>query len=143
MTTKLELALQTWDQAGERPHELLAEEGMLDDLMETLNNRVIDLSKTSLPRLFRGTRRHSELNMGDTFEYTYPTSWSFSLNCAKLFIGTLETQVIFQIEDVCVKGMKNTENSNNEHEAILYPLKFKVISKAKIDDIIYFELSPI
>ncbi len=47
----LKLILQTWDQAGERPYEVLQQEGLYDDLLRVLDSSPIVLDQ----HIFRGT----------------------------------------------------------------------------------------
>ena len=69
-TSQLEYALKLWDQAVERPYEVLIEEGLYDQFIEVLQTQQYILQNN----IFRGTVRHWELKEGDKLEYKYPTT---------------------------------------------------------------------
>lgn len=50
------------------------------------NNLLLGSQIDSNTKLYRGTRRHSDLNVGDILDYKYPTSWSLNYDTALAFI---------------------------------------------------------
>lgn len=129
--------LQTWDQAGERPYEVLKELGMFEFLMKKLSESSFDLDDIIL---YRGSSRNQELNIGDIKTYEYPTSWSFSKKVACNFIDGCENKVIFCLSgDRILKAIVNRYNSYGEEEVIIAPFQVMIESKRIKDGIIYLE----
>nr|WIL04003.1 hypothetical protein Clen_73 [Cedratvirus lena] len=120
---KLKKMLKIWSEAGERPYEVIWEEGFHDEFMDILSSSTLDTKHN----IYRGTMRHLNLEVGDDFTYTYPTSWSASVKVATNFISP--GKVIFCIEPSPLVALSNPHNSYNEEEFILYPLAFKVSKK--------------
>lgn len=119
-------ALELWDQAGDRPYEVLQEEGVYDDFMKYLGSASYIIEKP----LFRGSSRHAELKAGDILQYSYPTSWSLDKTAAARFIGEVNTPVIIILtSDKPIKGVKNYSNTYKEEEVIVYPIKVRVVNK--------------
>lgn len=118
--------LQLWDQAGERPYEVLQEEGLYDDFI-----RYLDASSLSIPYpIFRGTRRHADLKINDLLSYGYPTSWSNSYDKAFNFVESGDTPVILSFTSVSpVRALLNPYNSYNEEEVIIHPITLRVTNK--------------
>ena len=134
---EIEELLRIWDQAGERPYEVLQELGVYDEFLQYLNESQV------LPTqpIYRGTLRHQELQQDDLLEYTYPTSWSSSENIAKNFISEMPDPVILVFSaNELVNGVYNTENTYDEREVILAPIIFTVIDRQDIDGYIYLHL---
>lgn len=125
-----------WDQAGERPYQLFKDMKIYDKFIQYL-----DISCYINENIYRGTRRHQELEINDILDYQYPTSWSLNQNIAENFIIGVETPVllIYSSENA-IKGLKNEYGMNDEEEFILYPSKLKIISKEKINEKIIFHL---
>ena len=94
--------------------------------------------------IFRGTRRHAELNVNDPLAYLYPTSWSSQFQNAYNFIEEEENPVVLSFfSSVPVKGLYNQYNSYGENEIILYPLILRVTKKDKVGKITMLEVTPI
>lgn len=113
-----------WDVAGQEPYKALQEDGLYDFFMETLNKQKVNLK---IP-VYRGTVRHSELKVGETFRYNYPSSWSVDYKVASGF-GTAndpKSIVLSFTSTTPVKEIYNPYNSNNENEIILAPMLLKV-----------------
>lgn len=135
----LKLILQTWDQAGERPYEVLQQEGLYDDLLRVLDSSPIVLDQ----HIFRGTKRHSELDVGDVLNYPYATSWSKSFDNALYFVEEEETPVILSLFSYnSINAIYNHYNSYGENEAIVQPITLRVTNKARIGKITILELTP-
>ncbi|QIN54242.1 hypothetical protein [Cedratvirus kamchatka] len=118
----LKTILKIWSEAGERPYEVIWEEGFHDEFMDTLASSFI---RTHKP-IYRGTVRHKDLNVGDGFVYTYPTSWSGNIKVATNFISPGD--IIFSIEPSPLVALPNPYNTYGEEEFILYPTSFVVSS---------------
>lgn len=114
--------LKIWDQAGERPYEVLQEEGLYDEFMDILSSSIL----CTKYNIYRGTMRHLNIRVGDEFIYTYPTSWTQNIKVATNFISP--GHVIFCIEPSCLRALPNTYNSYGEEEFILYPTSFQVFA---------------
>lgn len=114
--------LMLWDQAGERPYEVLIQEGLYDEFMDILSSSSICTNAN----IYRGTMRHLDLQVGDFFTYDYPTSWTKNIKVATNFIDP--GQVILCIKPSCLKALPNPYNSYGEEEFILHPTKFQVSS---------------
>jgi hypothetical protein len=125
---KLIYALQLWDQAGERPYEVLIKENLYDSFLEHIKNMEIDHDGF----LYRGTRRHSELNIGDKFVYNYPTSWSTNYDNASNFVEQKQVIIKLNVNANKVFGIYNDQNSYGEKEYIL--CKFETTIKNKYGD---------
>lgn len=120
------LAFELWDQAGERPYEVLKEEGLYDDFMKALNSTSYNLQ---FP-LYRGTIRHSEKVVGDVIDYVEPSSWSSNPENASRFILEAENPVLLQlVTQGLVKAVENPKNTYGEEEFILYPCQLQIVSK--------------
>lgn len=130
--------LQLWDQAGERPYEVLKQENLYDQFM----NYIKDLEINNIGNLFRGTRRHSELNIGDKITYDYPSSWSESYENSLNFVAEETIPVIIKLNTNKNKlfGIYNNQNSYNEKEYILYPFETTIKNKYLSDNIIVLEI---
>lgn len=136
----LKLILQTWDQAGERPYEVLKQEGLYDVLLRVLNSSPIVLDQS----IFRGTKRHSELDVGDDLNYPYATSWSKSFDNALNFVEEEETPVILSLFSYNpINAIYNHYNSYGENEAIVQPITLRVTNKARIGKMTILEVTPI
>lgn len=133
----MKYALQLWDQAGERPYEVLIHEGVYEPFMNYLESQSYYLDDT----IFRGTQRHGELNIGDNLEYTYPTSWSTLFNSAYNFVYQEPFPVILSLySKKPLKAISNQENTYKESEIILYPISLVVINKYIQDKVIILEV---
>ena len=114
--------LLIWSYAGERPYEIVPE--YFSDLME----------ETYLEdAIYRGTRRHHNLQVGDVLEYDYPTSWTHDLDVAKRFIEG-EHNIILRYWGESIKGVYNHRNTYHEDEFIVAPHSFIVTEKFDIDN---------
>lgn len=70
-------ALELWDAADENPYELLEEEeGLYDFFMSVLDAQTLTLEGP----MYRGTRRHGKLKVGDILDYSLPKSWTFNFD---------------------------------------------------------------
>jgi hypothetical protein len=126
---KLKEALEIWDGAGQQPYLALQEDGYYDFFMEVLNKQKLVLSTP----VYRGTVRHSELEVGNTFVYDYPSSWSTSKEKALEF-GTLDdpkSVLLIFFSYSPVRGIHNPFNSNGEDEVILAPMTLKITKISK------------
>lgn len=136
----MDLILSTWEQAGERPYEVLDAEGLLPTLHDYLikNNIIIPNP------IYRGTYRHFELQPNDIHKYEYITSWTESMDVAKNFIEDMEHQVIFCLtSDKPLNALYNYKNLYNEKEYIIAPINIKITQKLLIDNFILFHVIPI
>jgi hypothetical protein len=139
---ELNHALQLWDQAGERPYEVLIQEHLYERFIRVLESQQFKLTYT----IFRGTARHSELDTGDKLLYPYPTSWSSSFGCAKQFIEEVKWPVISSLNqnlNITIKALFNNQNTYNEKEIIIAAITFKILSKEILEGIIIFEVEPV
>lgn len=129
--------LQLWDQAGERPYEVLKEENLYDVFLDHIKNIEVD----DVEHLYRGTKRHSDLNIGDKISYTYPSSWSSSYNNAKNFVDEENIKVIIKLNVSNNKlfGIYNDYNSYDEKEYIMYPFTLTITNKYVVNNVIVFE----
>nr|WIL02946.1 hypothetical protein Cbor_119 [Cedratvirus borely]WIL03407.1 hypothetical protein Cplu_114 [Cedratvirus plubellavi] len=118
----LEKMLRIWDQAGERPYEVLMEQGLYDEFMSILSSSTICTEDL----IYRGTMRHLDLQVGDRFTYSYPTSWTADIKVATNFIEP--GRAILCIEPSCLRALPNPYNSYGEEEFILYPASFQVFA---------------
>ena len=126
--------LQVWSEYGERPFDGIIEMGKPAEFLQMLyQNRVFG-------PFFRGTLRHGELEIGDIFEYTYPTSWSYEEETAKNFIEGLFPATLLIIPESELAGVENTENSHREQEAILAPFKLTVLDKSEENGVVILTL---
>ena len=134
----LEEILQTWDQAGERPYEVLKELNMLETLMDKLNRSNFQLDESII--LYRGSSRNQELVINDVKIYEYPTSWTFSEDIALRFVDDCENRVIFRLSgERILNALENNHNSYGEEEVIIAPFNVTITSKDIIDGVIYFD----
>ncbi len=131
--------LELWEQAGERPYEVLIEEGLYDEFLRELNSSLVQLDGS----LLRGTRRHQELTKGRSLDYTYPTAWSTSFESAFHFVEEEERPVILSLSSKRpIKGVFNPYNTYQEEEVILAPLRLRVTERYDYDDYILLEVIP-
>jgi len=123
---RLREALEIWQSASERPYQALIEDGYYEEFLEELSRRILVLEKD----IYRGTDTRINLELGEIFEYTYPTSWSFDYDCALNFVK--------EYKDVCVlhlrrgdkvHGIINNRNEHGEEEFILDKMRLKVVNK--------------
>lgn len=129
--------LQLWEQAGERPYEVLIKEGVYDTFLSYLNSSYIKINEP----IFRGTQRHQELKEGDILNYKYSTSWSDNFDNAFRFVEEEEDPVIFSlIPNKKIKGVFNPYNTYGENEFIIYPIVLKVVKRYDFDNYILLEL---
>jgi hypothetical protein len=119
-------ALSYWDQAGERPYEVLIENGL-----DKFFSAQLEISTYMIKdKIYRGTSRHSQLEIGDTLDYRYPTSWSTNFENACNFVDGVDTPVILMLSSVSlIKAIENTENTYKENEVIVSPIILSVIKK--------------
>ena len=123
--------LQLWNYAGERPYEVLIQEGVYDQFVDHLKSQTYDFDQDEY--IYRGTRRHSELEIGGVLEYTYPTSWTLDRDMSMRFIEGESNGVILAFRsDQPIMAMYNEENSYEELEVIVYPITLIVIAKHKL-----------
>lgn len=122
--------LRKWEQAGPQPFEVLQAEGLGDCFINQLYENPITLNYP----LYRGTIRHQELQPGDTFDYTYPTSWSLSSSMAFNFIeGMGDDPVMFKFESRGeIPAIYNDVNTYGEEEVIIAPIKLMVTGREMI-----------
>lgn len=114
--------LMIWSEAGERPYEVLWEQGFHDEFMDMLASSTLSIKHN----IYRGTMRHLDLQVGDAFTYTYPTSWSQDIKVATNFINP--GHVILCLEPCSLRALSNPYNGYGEEEFILYPANFQVSS---------------
>lgn len=129
--------MQIWAEAGERPHEVFIEEGIFHDFMDmlALQNIVIDDDY-----IFRGTRRHEELSIGDILKYEKPTSWSTQEKIATFFIDECVNKVLLILKNCKLVGSINEANygcGHKEDEIVLAPRDLKVVDKQIKGDVVY------
>ncbi len=135
----LKLILQTWDQAGERPYEVLQHEGLYDDFLRFLYSSSILIDQ----HIFRGTKRHSDLNIGDLLNYSYPSSWSTSFDNAFNFVEEEQSPVVLSFFSPSpVNALYNPYNSYNENEVIIQPIILRITNKEKINGTTILEVTP-
>ena len=135
----LEEVLSYWDQAGQRPYEVLIEQGLYEFFLGQLEKASLMLEN----KIYRGTGRHSQLGVGDILLYTYPTSWTYDLDTAKLFVEELPNGVILVFSsDQPIKAIENHKNTYREDEVIIHPLNLKVIKKYEKKGLTILEVSP-
>ena len=138
---KLEYALRLWDQAGERPSEVLEEEGLLDFFLEQLERSRYDLSQVTL---YRGGTRNQELQKYNVKDYNYISSWSLSKEIASYFFEGADTKVMFVLNGPgAIHALENHYNTYNELEVIVAPIKLVVTSRVVIDSITYLYVTPL
>ena len=119
-------ALELWDQAGDRPYEVLQEESVYDAFMKHLESCSYVITKA----LFRGSSRHADLEMGDILDYKYPTSWSLDKIAATRFIAEAKMPVIILLtSSKPIRALENHSNTYNESEVVVHPLKVCVVRK--------------
>ena len=130
--------LQLWDQAGERPYEVLIEEGVYDEFL-----RYLDSSRVYLDGpIFRGTRRHQGLVKGDLLDYGYPTAWTTRVETAFNFVQGEERPVILALSsNELVKGIDNPYNTYGENEVVLAPITLRVDQRYDYPDYILLKFS--
>ena len=135
--SELEELLLIWDQAGERPYEVLQELGKYDRFLDYLDEGQIQLGQP----LYRGTRRHQELQRGDVLKYYYATSWSSDQEIAERFVdGTINPVIlIFSSTDVN-RGIHNYMNTYDEGEVIFAPFNLLVTDRIEIGEYIYLTI---
>ena len=83
--------------------------------------------------IYRGTVRHSELKVGQSFTYTYPSSWSLAYEKVSEF-GTPndpESIVLSFTSNTPIKGIYNPYNSHEEDEIIMAPMTLIITKKEK------------
>ena len=132
----LEEALTLWDQSGEKPYQVLKDEGLYDFFMEVLSKSYIEV-----PTLYRGTRRHSEKKTGDIITYDEPSSWTVDREVALRFVEEEEVPVILRLISLePIRAIENTFNSYGEKEYVVYPLKLKIVKTKYIENMIQFDL---
>lgn len=136
--------LTMWDQAGDRPYEVLIEYGKYDLFIAYLNQQSINLDGN----IYRGTRRHHDLHIGNELSYTYPTSWSLERDKANNFVDGVDHPVILVLSSTTpIKAIYNDQNSYNELEMILHPIKLIIKNKTIITivnhDVTILEVQPI
>ncbi|CAH6419669.1 Hypothetical protein HVR_LOCUS744 [uncultured virus] len=131
-TKRLNYILSVWDRAGERPYEALREESLYDDFINYLSEQHEVLEWT----IYRGTRRHNELEVGDTLNYQYPTSWSTGFDIARKFIDKIPNSFILSLtSETQLSMIYNYCNSYREDEVILAPYTLKIVGKHKEGDL--------
>lgn len=131
--------LQLWAQAGERPYEVLFEQGVYCDFLGYLNSSRMRLDSS----IFRGTRRHQELVIGNLLDYTYPTSWSTRVEIAFNFVEEEKRPVILSFtSDQPVGWVCNPYNAYEENEIILAPTLLIVTSRIEMRDFILLQVVP-
>lgn len=134
-----EEALLLWSQAGERPYEVLKEQELFESFMKYL----IGCSYLIKNYLYRGTRRHSELKIGEILNYTYPTSWTTRFENATNFVQEIGSPVIISLSSKeTLRGLENYKNTYGEYEVILYPLILKVVNKYHKGKFIVLQVIP-
>lgn len=135
----LEETLSYWDQAGERPYEVLREQGLYEFF-------IAQLSKQSLViegKIYRGTKRHFQLEIGETLLYTYPSSWTYDLEIAHRFVDGEANQVILVLSSIQpIKAIENSQNSYGEDEVIIHPITLRVINKYRENEFTILEVIP-
>lgn len=114
-----------WEQAGPRPHEVLQEEGVYDTFVDILRTSPLDLDQA----VFRGTYRHSELDVGDLLDYSdAPKAWSLSAKVAHRFVDRTPTPVILRLESPRY-GLLHMDSFYGEEECILPPAQYRVVKR--------------
>ena len=132
-------ALQMWDQAGERPYELLKEHNLLDILINSIFEESFSLEEP----IYRGTRRHSQLEIGDILKYDYPTSWSIEKSIAEKFNDEELTPVIIELSsNNSIHALYNHLNSYQEFEVIVNPISLIVNDKYMENNTTILKVSP-
>lgn len=122
-------ALLLWNHAGERPYEVLIEHGIYDAFLRELRGS----SLQCVDPIFRGTRRHQELQIGDYLDYHYATSWSDDLKVALTFAESASRPVVLSLIGYGIRGVENPLNTYSEKELVLHPLRLQVIDRAEVD----------
>src|SRR5574337_330139 len=114
----IEKVLEAWNYAGEQPYQVLIDLGWYDNFLQYLQTQRYKINDG----IYRGTRRHSELEIGDKLTYHYPTSWSLDIDVASEFISDIPNSVILVFNYTqSVIAIPNHKNTYSEHEVILYP----------------------
>jgi hypothetical protein len=142
----LEEILRVWDQAGERPHELLQEMGLYPQLLAALRTQ-----SAGPRRVYRGTVRHAELVVGDTLVYDRPTSWSVARDKAALFIenSTIPTPTscspprTVMLSLRAARVLPNPHNSYGEEEAILPPSVLIVTQRTVLPQYVLLDMAEV
>ena len=119
-------ALSMWDQAGERPYEVLMEYGLYDLLLNSLTD---DISGT----FYRGSPRCLDLEVGDVKVYSIATAWTESYSVATNFVYDCDRKAILVLEGT-MKGIYNYMNTYDEDEVILAPMELVVTDKEVNED---------
>ncbi len=123
-TDLLKNILLTWDQAGDQPYEAIKEDGYEEALLSIL------ASSKWIGKIYRGTHRHGELNIGDTLNYDHPTSWTTSMNIASNFVEYCDQKNIFILDQKePINAIQNNYNTYGENEVIVNSISLKVIDK--------------
>lgn len=123
-----------WDQAGERPYEMIIDVGLTDVLHNLLNRSYFSLN---VP-LYRGTTRNLDLDVGDIKEYDYPSSWSTERKIASYFIDGVEGVIIvIDKSDIEIHAIVNNQNTYDEREVIVSPIRLQVTNKNVCRNITY------
>ena len=139
-TSMLKQILQYWDQAGERPYEVLQEKGLYDDFLKYLESSSLIITDA----VYRGTSRRGYLKKGDLFTYPYPTSWSYSYQAAYNFVEEEDNPVILSFyTPYPFKGLVNNYNTYSEQEIILAPMTLQVIDVIKKGKVTLIKVTPI
>jgi hypothetical protein len=120
---EIEKALQLWEQAGFHPSEVLKEQGVYDDFLNYLyenpltNSEILSRGVSNIPH-----------EIGTIVQYNVPTSWSLFDESAFMFISGMKNAAILDLKiPAGMPGIVNTENTYDEGEVILAPLKLKIV----------------
>jgi len=139
MEEQLQKALGYWAEAGEKPYEVLIEEGIYDFFIDHLLNSSLKLNGC----IYRGTRRHADLEIGEKLLYTYPTSWTYNKNIAKLFVEESQNGVILILcSKNPIQAIENHQNSHGEDELVVNPLSLEIVNKYEDNGLIILEVTP-
>jgi len=135
----LNKALSYWNEAGERPYEVLIEEGLYDYFITHIQKQSLLIEGN----IYRGTKRHFQLKIGETLRYENPTSWTTNFEIAKRFIEGVDKPVILVLSSFQpLKAIFNYNNTYQEEEVIIDTMTLRVINKDQNDKLTILEVVP-
>ncbi len=127
--------IELWQQAGDKPHEVLIQEGVYEYFLSELEKNVYDINENpSSDKIYRGLSGIRP-KKGDYIEFQHPHSWTEDYEVALHFKGDPGTDnegvILCLTPNKLLKAM-NVESvlSNtfyHESEIIVEPLKLKVV----------------
>jgi hypothetical protein len=125
--------LQLWDQAGQRPYEVLIEEDVYDFFLDVLDHASYNLEDNPISEyLYRGTSKNN-IEIGTIITYDHPSSWSESYEVAERFIippGKNPIRTILCLtSETPLRAIYNFENSYEESEVIVAPIRLEIFDK--------------